>query len=99
MKRVKKRKNFDSAKRIDFKLKFVTIVLVIVYLACAIQLKNYNTSLNLQLKEKQKANDVLTKNNQTLRLKIDDLKSFERMSAIASKSGLKNREGAIKNVQ
>ena len=50
-------------------------------------------------KNKTNENKKLKDTNQTLRIKIDELSSFERMSNIASKQGLENREGTIKNVR
>lgn len=98
MKRVVKKRN--NKKRM-FKIKgmFVFVMVFIMYVASSTFLNNYNTSLNHQLQDIKNENKQLTNSNQTLKIKIDELSSFERMSTIAKKSGLKNREGSIKNVE
>lgn len=94
---IKKRKNNKRFLNTNYKLMFV--VIFALYLASSIILKNHNISLDHQLQTIQMENKQLKDTNQTLRIKIDELGSFERMSNIADKQGLENREGTIKNVR
>lgn len=94
---IKKRKNNKRVLNTNYKLMFV--VIFALYLASSIILKNHNISLDHQLQTIQMENKQLKDTNQTLRIKIDELGSFERMSNIADKQGLENREGTIKNVR
>lgn len=94
---VKKRKNVNRKKNVTRRA--AVVMVFVIYLFSSILLKNYNTDLNHQLQEIQSNNTSLVTNNQTLRLKVDELKSFERLSGIAQKNGLQNREGTIKNVK
>ena len=97
MKKVVKKRNSKKAFTRKYQLAFV--IVFIMYLASSILLKNYNIDQDHKLQSIQKENTQLTNSNQTLRIKIDELSSFERMSNIAQKNGLKNREGTIKNVE
>lgn len=94
---VKKRTNKKNI--ISRNLKVIFIVVFVMYLGSSVILKNYNLSLNHELQTIQNENQKLKDTNQTLRIKMDELSSFERMSSIASKQGLENREGTIKNVR
>ena len=94
---VKKRTNKKRIMTRNYKILF--IVIFVLYLGSSVILKNYNVSLNHELQTIQNENKKLKDTNQTLRIKIDELSSFERMSNIASKQGLENREGTIKNVR
>lgn len=94
---VKKRTNINRRKSVTKRA--AMLMVFVLYLFSSILLKNYNTDLNHKLQGLQNDNISLKSENQTLRLKADDLKSFERMSTIAQKNGLQNREGTIKNVK
>ena len=97
MKRVVKKGN--NKRMITRKYQLVFVFVFVLYLASSILLKNYNIDLSHQLQTIQRDNTQLQSVNQTLKMKIDDLSSFERMSSIAKENGLKNREGSIKNVE
>ena len=97
MKKIIKKRN--SKRAITSRYKFAFIAVAVLYLVCTFILKNHNISLDHELQSIQNENTQLITTNQTLRIKVDELSSFERMSNIAQKSGLENREGAIKNVK
>lgn len=97
MKRVVKKTNKKRDRQIDIKLCFV--VISVVYLMSCILLKNHNISLDHQLNNIAKENKTIVEKNQVLKLRIDELSSFERMNSIAKRNGLENREGTIKNVK
>lgn len=94
---VKKRQNIKRRKNVTRRAAIVMVF--VLYLFSSILLKNYNTDLNHKLQALQNDNVSLINANQTLKLKVDELKSFERMSAFAQKNGLQNREGTIRNVK
>ncbi|MDF9866820.1 cell division protein FtsL [Bacilli bacterium PM5-3] len=97
MKKVVKKRN--SKQSLTSKYKVVFFAIVVLYLVSATLLKNYNVNLKQNLYKIENENTELKSTNQTLKIKIDELSSFERMSNIAQKNGLKNREGTIKNVK
>lgn len=97
MKRVIKKR--DKKKVVSNKHRLIFVLVFVLYLGTSILLKNYNVSLKHELQTIELSNKELMKQNQTLKIKIDDLSSFERMNSIAKKNGFVNREGSIKNVQ
>lgn len=97
MKRVVKKRN--KQRTMKYKSMLVFVVIFVVYVASSTFLNNYNTALNHQLQNIKKENETMVNSNQTLKIKIDELSSFERMNSIAKKNGLENREGSIKNVE
>lgn len=97
MKKVVKKRN--KKKVVSNRHRLVFVLIFVVYLGSSILLKNYNVYLKKELQTIELNNKELTKSNQTLKIKIDELSSFERMNSIAKKNGLTNREGSIKNVQ
>lgn len=97
MKKVVKKRNKKN-KRIT-KNRLIFGVIIVLYIVTSILLKNYNTSLNIKMHDLEVSNKQLNSQNATLKLKIDELTSFDRINAIAKKNGLTNREGAIKNVR
>ncbi|WP_423364507.1 hypothetical protein [Mycoplasma sp. P36-A1] len=97
MNKVVKKSLKKNSRKLKMELCFV--ILFMVYLCSCIIVKNYNISLDHQLNTLTKENQNIKQNNQTLKLKIDDLSSFERMNSVAKENGLENREGTIKNVR
>lgn len=97
MKRVVKKQSARNKK--NRKNQIVFAVIISLYVVTSILLKNYNTSLNIKKHDIEVSNKQLVNKNATLKLKIDELRSFDRINAIAKKNGLTNREGAIKNVR
>ena len=94
---IKKRKNTKRIMKTNHKL--LVFVIFALYLTSSIIMKNHNIGLDHQLQTIQIENKNLKDSNQTLRIKIYELSSFERMSNIADKQGLENREGIIQNVR
>lgn len=97
MKRVVKKQSKKNRQK--KKNHIVLAVIICLYVVTSILLKNYNTSLNIKKHDIEVSNKQLVNKNATLKLKIDELRSFDRINAIAKKNGLTNREGAIKNVR
>jgi len=95
MKKVVKRSNKNTR---NFKMKVCFVAMFVVYLMSSIWLRNHNMSLEHQLNGINRENQQITSQNQVLRLRIDELSSFERMAYIAQRNGLTNREGTIRNV-
>jgi len=97
MKKVVKKRTSKRSITTSYKLGF--IIVFVMYLSSSIFLKNYNIGLDHQLQTIEIENTRLKSANQTLKMRIDELSSFERMSNIAKKNGLENREGTIRNVE
>jgi len=95
MKRVVKKGN---KKKKNIRIQFCFIMLIMVYLGSAIFLRNHNASLEQNLNRLTSQNNEISSENLVLRLRIDELSSFERMASIAAQNGLTNREGTIRNV-
>ncbi|MEG0283567.1 MAG: hypothetical protein RR543_03670 [Erysipelotrichales bacterium] len=97
MKKVVKKSSMKRKR--NFKGNLILIGVFVLYLVSSTMLKNYNSQLNVQLNEQESQNAVLIEQNQAKKLKIDDLKSLDRISALSAKKGFKNQEGNITNVK
>ena len=97
MKRVVKKRKQTREKTNKFKILFV--IVCVLYFSSSVFLKNHNISLSHELQIIQNENTSIRNANQVLLIRIDELSSFERLSAIAEQHGLKNREGVVRNVE
>lgn len=99
MKQVVVKKKSNKKKLVTNKLKFLVIIAAIFQITSSLVFTNVNLSLNHKHQDLQIENSKLRTSNQTLLVKIEDMTSFERLSAIAKDKGLKNYENTIKNFE
>lgn len=99
MKQTVVKKKTKKSKIMTNKLKYLGILAAFFQITSSLFFTNINLSLNHQYQDLQAENNKLRLSNQTLVVKIEELTSFENLSAIANKKGLKNYENTIKNFE
>ena len=96
MKKNNKRRFFCDLERFVYKTCIVVIIVLIVLLVCS---ETSLAQVNVEVQKKEKEVEVQKKKIESLRMKIDELTSLDRIKDVCAEYGLSYNSDNIKTIK
>ena len=94
-KRTKKQAKFTKFEKMLFTL---TAIIALSYPLMSVFLKSTLSEMNYKLENERAAIEIQNKNNESLRMKINELASLDNLETVAKKMGLSYTSNSIKTI-